>query len=140
MKNKKGVTLVEVTVAVLIFIVAAVPLYYAVSYGSKEEIQLDKVAQANKILASFKEECTNLDYEIVSGFVPSIEDASGMTPNSFKDMLEAQKKYKDFKFHADIKANTLGDFETLEIEAEVTWTRDGGGKSSQRLSFVKVKK
>ena len=60
--NKSGVSLTEISVAVLIFAIVAIPLYYAISYGSKEEIQLDKVAIANKVLESFKDEIKNLDY------------------------------------------------------------------------------
>ena len=137
--SRFGVTMAEVAVAVLIFAVAAIPLYRAISFGAKQEINLDKEAQANKILTSFKEECSELDYDAVDNFKPKI-DGSNVPQKTFKNLLEVQKKYKDFKFEANLQEKKAGDIESLLIEAEVKWTKDGGGEASRKLSFVKVKR
>ena len=136
--NKFGVTLAEVAVAVLIFAVAAIPLYYAISYGAKEEVQLDKIAQANKILSSFKEECIELDYDEVVKLKQGLDGFNA--PKTFNDLMLAQKQYKDFRLTVSATEKTVVDIVSLTVEAEVKWTRDGGGESSQKLSFVKVKR
>lgn len=137
--NKRGVTLIEISVAVLIFALVAIPLYYAITYGSNEEIQLDKVAIANRILESFRDEIKNLDFETVDNYGSNI-DGSQLPPNSFKALLDGQQKYKDFAFKAEIKKpeTTLSDVVSLTIVAEVSWTKGNGEKSTQKISFVKV--
>lgn len=125
--------------AVLIFALAALPLYYAISYGSGEEIQLDKIAIANKILESFRDEVKNLDFETVKAFGSSF-DGRQLPPNSFQKLLDAQEKYKDFKFQAQSERKIVNEIETLNISAEVKWTVGSGGReSSQKISFIKVK-
>ena len=138
-KNKLGVSLTEISVAVLIFAVVAIPLYYAISYGTKEEIQADKVAIANKILESFRDEIKNLSYETVLGLCKgdSIK-ASDLPPNSFGKMYEAQKEYKDFEFEAKAVKNESDGMRSISFNATVTWTRDSGAKSTQKISFIKV--
>ena len=136
-KNKLGVSLTEISVAVLIFALVAIPLYYAISYGSKEEIQLDKVAIANKILESFKDEIKNLDYATVESFGNKIESTQ-LPPNSFQELLKAQKKYKDIKFEAESVEDNNNDVISRKITAEVKWTNGTGNTSSQKISFIKV--
>ena len=138
--NKFGVTLAEVSVAILIFVLAAIPLYYAVSYGAKEEIQIEKTALANKILEAFRDECKNLDYDTVESYGPET-DGSNLPQNTFGELLKAQQKHKDFKFHATIKApdNAIEGIDSLQINADVKWTKEKGGESIQKISFVKIK-
>ena len=136
-KNKLGVSLAEISVAVLIFALVAIPLYYAISYGTKEEIQSDKVAIANKILESFRDEIKNLDFETVSAYGDTIK-ASDLPPNSFGKMYDAQKDYKDFDFEAKAIKNESEGMRSITFNATVTWTRDSGVKSSQKISFIKV--
>lgn len=136
-KNKLGVSLAEISVAVLIFALVAIPLYYAISFGTKEEIQADKVAIANKILESFRDEIKNLDFETVLGYGDTIK-ASDLPPNSFGKMYEAQKEYKDFEFEAKAVKNESDGMRSISFNATVTWTRDSGAKSTQKISFIKV--
>ncbi len=136
-KNKSGVSLTEISVAVLIFAIVAIPLYYAISYGSKEEIQLDKVAIANKVLESFKDEIKNLDYPTVESFGEKIE-ATQLPPNSFQELLKAQQKYKDFKFEAESIEDNNNDVISRKITAEVKWINGSGNTTSQKISFIKV--
>ena len=137
-KNKSGVSLAEISVAVLIFALVAIPLYFAISFGTKEEIQTDKVAIANKILESFRDEIKNLDFETVLSYGDTIK-ASDLPPNSFGKMYDAQKEYKDFEFIASATKNDVDGMRSITFNASVSWTRDGG-KSTQKISFIKVEK
>lgn len=136
-QNKKGVSLIEISIAVLIFALVAIPLYYAITYGSNEEIQLDKIAIANKVLESFRDEIKNLDFATIEEMGSHIT-ATQLPPNSFQKLLDAQQKYKDFAFSAEVEDKTLNDIKSLAFKAEVTWTKGNGQKSSQKISFVKV--
>ena len=135
--NKSGFSLTEISVAVLLFAIVAIPLYYAVSYGSKEEIQLDKIAIANKVLESFRDEIKNLDYATVESLGKDIE-ANQLPPNSFSALWDAQSKYKDFEFKAESIEDKNNDVVSRKITAEITWTNGTGNKSSQKISFIKV--
>lgn len=138
--NRLGVSLTEISIAVLIFAVAAIPLYYGISYGSKEEIQLNKDTIAQNILESFRDEIKNLDFATVESFIVGGEiPVTQLPPNSFQEFLKAQKKYKDFEFKAEVKNPPAGtEVKTLTFKATVTWTKEGGNKSERKISFIKV--
>lgn len=144
-KNKRNaVSLVEIVVAVLVFTLAAIPIYYAISYGAAEETNLEKVAIASKILESFRDEIKDLDYDIVKGLMGATSvwktvDAKGMTPNSFNSLLTAQGKYKDFNFQTEVRVSPGADVESLEFKAEVSWTTGRNKKAKEKISFIRVK-
>lgn len=135
--NRSGFSLTEIVIAVMVFAIVSVPLYYAISFGSKEEIHLEKVSMANKVLEAFRDEIMNLDYKTVESLGNNF-DGTQMPPKSFSELLAAQDKFKDLKLTAVSVANETNDART--ITAEVTWKREGKGDSSVKISFVKVKK
>jgi hypothetical protein len=139
MNKKSGVSTTEIAIAVLVFAVAAIPLYYAISFGSNQDIQLDKIARANKVLESFRDEIKSLDFETVHQYGSPI-DARNLPPNSFNEFLEAQKRYKDYEFKATSDYSNENDIEALIIKAQITWHDGTGNKESiQKISFMKVK-
>ena len=136
--NKSGTSLVEISIAVLIFALCAIPLYYAVSYGSKEEIRMEKVALANKILESYRDEIKNLDYDLAKDF-GSVSDNNGLPPETLK-VVEQAKESKDFKVTVTSGPGPDPDVESTVFKAEVTWIAEGGGEPvTQKISFVKIK-
>ncbi len=138
--NKSGVTLTEISLAVLIFALTAIPLYYAINYGSNEEIQLNKISIANKILEAFKDEVKNLDYNYVDDMCNDEKiETNELPPNSFQSLFNAQKEYKDFNFTGNAKKTTTNDVESIKINAEISWTNGFGQKSNQKITFIKVK-
>ncbi len=136
--NKSGFSLAEISLAVLIFALCAIPLYYAISYGSAEEIQLEKMAIANKLLESFRDEMKNIDFDLAKKDYLTINENS-LPPETFNVYLDAAKKYKDFKFVSDSKANDLNGIESINFKVGVSWTTNSGRIASQSISFVKVK-
>ncbi|MDD3147598.1 MAG: prepilin-type N-terminal cleavage/methylation domain-containing protein [Candidatus Riflebacteria bacterium] len=143
-RNKSaGVSLVEIIVAVMVFAMASIPLYYAISYGASEETNLEKVAIANKILAAFRDEIKNLDYKTVEGLMTATSnwktlDASALPPNSFNSLLTSQKKYKDFEFKTEVRKSPGADLDSLEFKAAVSWTTGRGNTASESIAFIKV--
>ncbi|NLM16686.1 MAG: hypothetical protein GX221_03085 [Candidatus Riflebacteria bacterium] len=136
---KRAVTLTEILVSVLLFALAALPLYKAISSTAKKEIYQDKVATAQRILNVFHQEIQNMPYEQVKLLNP-IDGNHKSPPGTFQALLEVSEKEKDFNFTAKLEPEDVHGVETLKITAEVTWTRTGSQESKRTISFVKVKK
>jgi len=142
-KSRKGLSLVEIIVAVAVFAIAAVPIYYAISYNAADEANIGKRSIAQKILESFRDEIKDLEYDYVVSLMSAGSswkpiNSSGMTPNSFNVLLTAQKEFKDFNFSGEVRTSG-GAVEILEFKTEVTWTSGRGKQESEKLSFIKVK-
>lgn len=142
MKNKKAYTMLEVLVASVIFIIAAIPIYMAVAGGASKGIETTKLSMARKILESFREEFMAKRFEDLEGlaggsttFIP----VSGGYPKTLSDVIEFQKEYKDFELTAEIRVspdrNTV-----IEFRGSVTWTTaDGDKHKPEKLAFMVVK-
>ncbi len=142
--NNLGASLVEIAIALMIFAFAAIPLYYAMSYGAQEETNLEKVAIATKILESLRDEIKDLEFEKVEGSVGATSawktiGVGELPPNAFNELLTGQKKYKDFVFSAEVRKSPGADIDAIEFKAEVSWTTGRGKKSTEKMSFIKVK-
>ena len=145
--NKYGVTLIEVAVAVLIFSAAIVPLYYALSYGARSEIDYEKVAIANKILESFRDEALALDYDDLAGLINadastswSSFTTSSLPPRTFEELLAAQTDFQDFTFSGQVRTPPDALVESMEIRAEISWTSSGPPRDPEQIFFIKVKR
>ena len=140
--KKYGVSLIEIAVALLFFAFAAIPIYYALSYGSKQEVDTEKIAIANKILSSFRDEVISLPYDTAKGFFSATSAwkniGSNVPQNSFQRLLTAQRKYKDFQFSGKVRLIT-NPVEALEFNAQIKWSTNGP-KRLEKVAFVKVKK
>ena len=134
--NKSGVSLPEISIAVLIFALCAIPLYYAIAFGSKEEIKMEKDAIATKILESFRDEIKDLDYDTAVNF-GNFGDSSGLPPETLK-VYEKAKDYKEFKVSCESEQKNEFDIETTTFKAKVTWNAEGA-EVEKKLSVVKVK-
>ncbi len=142
-KGKNGVSLVEIIVAVAVFAIAAVPIYYAISYNAADQTNIGKRSIAQKILESFRDEIKDLEYDYVVSLMGAGANwksfsSSDMTPNSFNVLLAAQQDFKDFAFSGEVKTSG-GAVEILELKVEVTWTSGRGKQEVEKLAFIKVK-
>lgn len=139
-KNKFGVSLIEIAIAILFFAFAAIPIYYALSYGSTQEIDMAKVSIANKILAAFRDEVVRLPYDKAESFFSSATfNEKNLPQKTFEDLLVAQKKYKDFQFSGKVKKVTTP-VDAMQFDAEIKWSNANGPKRLEKISFMKVKK
>ena len=140
-----GVSLVEVMLAVALFIITVVPIYYGLSYGAAEEINLEKRNIARKILESFQDEIKDFDYDDLQKFIKATNAEKSISekdlpPNSFDELVQAQTKYKDFKFSGKVKASEANFIKSIEFKVEVTWTKGTGKTAIEKLAFIKVKR
>lgn len=153
MKNNKdniGVSLVEIAVAILFFAFAAIPIYYALSFGASQEVDTAKVAMANSILSSFRDEIMSLRYD--KGDTTDDNNAQdlfqptgtwkqiGKLPKLFDALLIAQQDYKDFKFKGEVRKAVGSPVEAFEFKAELTWSNPKGPDRLEKIAFVKVKR
>lgn len=141
--KKKAFTLVEVLVASIIFVVAAVPIYYALAGGASKGIETTKLSMARKILESFREEILSRPFDEIEPMAGGATDfvaLSGGHPKTLSEVLEFQKQYKDFSFSPEVRVSP--DRSTvLEFRSSVTWTTaDGSKHPDEKLSFVMVSK
>lgn len=140
LNNKYGVSLVEIAVAVLFFAFAAIPVYYALSYGATQEIDMSKVSMANKVLAAFRDEVMRLSYDEAEGCFPAATfDATALPPETFGDLLTAQRDYKDFQFSGKVEKLT-DPVDAMQFDIEITWSNAKGPERLEKISFMKVKK
>ncbi len=106
-RTNRAVTLVEISLALTILIIAIVPLMRLSSGDAVTAIETEKIQIAERILESIKSELMAMpfkrfyerseaegeDKEIAGPF----ELSDGFYPISLGKVLEIQKKYKDFK-------------------------------------------
>ena len=139
--NKSGISLVEITIAIFIFAVCAIPIYYAISYGSSEEIHLEKRSIGNKILESFRDEVKNLDFKTAQQY-QNFSGNSGLPPDTFKavEHIVNEKKYKDYVVSCTSEETTENDIKIITFKPEVKWTNNKGQEITQKISFVVVEK
>ena len=140
-KNKSGFSLAEISIAVLIFALCAIPLYYAVSYGSAEEIHLEKTAIANKILESFRDEIKNLDFETAKQF-SSFSGNSGLPPETFKvvNQVVNEKHYKDYVVSCTCEEKTEHEIKSITFKPEIKWKNNKNKEITQKITFVIIEK
>ncbi len=142
MKKKKAYSMLEVLVASAIFIIAAVPIYFAIAGGASKGVETTKLSMARKILESFREEIMGRKFEELEGLAggsTAFVAVSGGFPKTLSDVLEFQKDYKDFEFSPEIRVNP--DRNTvIEFRGSVTWSSTGGEKHKpEKLAFMVVK-
>ena len=141
--KKKAFTLVEVLIAAVIFVMGAVPIYYAIAGGAGRSIETTKLSMARKILESFREEIMAKSFEEVAPMVPAGADfdtLEGGFPKTMSEVLDFQRQYKDFSFEPTARFNPSRNT-VIEFMGSVTWTRaDGSKHPDETLAFVMVGK
>ncbi len=104
--NQRAVTLVEICLALTILVVALIPLMRMSSSDAVVVIETEKIQMAERILESIKTEIMAMPfkrfYERIDADGVAAEDvgpfvlSDGFYPISLSEVLEIQKKYKDF--------------------------------------------
>ena len=105
--KKRAITLVEITLACVILIIAIVPLIRNSHSTAEKAIETEKIQMAERILESIKSEMMTMQFKTFydraesESLDPNIagpfELSDAYYPLSIEKVLEIQKKYKDFK-------------------------------------------
>lgn len=119
-----GFSLVEVTIAVFVFILAAWPIYNAITEGAKREIDSTKLAMARKINESVRSEVMSQKFQDVADAVGANTTFSPLDDRFYTkaklDVLDFQKKYKDFELSVEGRVDETR-HSVLHFKAAVTW-------------------
>lgn len=142
MRKKSGYSILEVLIASVVFLLAAMPIYYAVAGNAGKGIETTKLSMARKILESFREEIMSRKFDELEGLAggsTTFIALGGGFPKTMSDVLDFQKQYKDFEFNPEVRVspdrNTV-----LEFKGSITWTTNTGDKvKPEKLAFVVVK-
>lgn len=152
MKQKKAITLVEITIAIVILIAAILPLVKMSSKDAVKAIETEKIQMADRILESIKSEITSMPFkrfyeraeqkdnqESNGPFV--LED--GFYPVTLNEVLEIQRQYKNFEVIGSWSfVVPKGSTERAMVQAEVSCSFErtrGMPKVVRKKSFLVVK-
>lgn len=143
-----GASLLEIIFACVILALAIIPIYRAISSSAEAEIQTTKMAMAKEILNSMRQEILSHPFDdITSELPPSTPIKTYVSlekepyPRTLEKILEAQKKYKDFKLEVQAQFNNNAK-SVIQIEGKVTFTistPQGVKPKSEILTFIQVK-
>jgi len=144
----RGLTLLEILLAVTIMALAVIPIYWSISHNTSVGIQTEKMQMADKILQSIKEEMTSMPYRILwERAKTATKDTLGkfvltddLYPFTLQKVLEIQKKYKDFQVEGSwmfLNRGDPADTSVCQVDVKVLWTQPGKTYDRTR-SFVLV--
>ena len=148
-----GVTLIEISLAIVILIVAIVPLMSLSSRDVTTAIETEKIQMAERILESIKTELMAMPFKTFyerigeeeaqdpDKFGP-YELLDGFYPISLKKVLEIQKKFKDFTVTgswAFSKNKNKVDKTMVQVDVECSFSRAKSSKVVRKKSFLIVK-
>ncbi len=141
-RHRSGFTILEIVVATLVFMLAAIPLYRALSAGAEREIDSTKLSMARKILESVRAEVSAKSFDdlsnLIGGSTSLVDLPTGAYPNTFSEVLTVQKKYKDFALTVKARFATPGS--VIEVKGSVIWTSIKGlPHAPEELTFLIIK-
>lgn len=152
LKAKKAVTLVEITLAVSILVIALIPLLRLTSDDAVTAIETEKIQIAERILESIKSELMALPFkrfyersEVEDGdknFAGPFELSDGFYPISLHKVLDIQKEYKDFEVIGSwsyILKDGKPDKTMVQADICCSFSRAKGPQVKRNKSFLIVK-
>ncbi|MEW6709101.1 MAG: hypothetical protein AB1403_04695 [Candidatus Riflebacteria bacterium] len=150
--SRRAVTLVEITLALTILIIAIIPLLRMSSDDATTAIETEKIQIAERILESIKSELAALPFKRFyerseadgedKNFAGPFELSDGFYPISLGKVLEIQQKFKDFKVVGSWSYLTKdGKIDKTMVQADVScsFSRARGPEVLRKKSFLLVK-
>ena len=139
---RRGFSLVEVIIATVVFVLAAIPIYYALSEGAAREVDATKLAMARKILESARTEVLNKGFEKLKSSMTITKTytdlPTGFFTSAYEEVLKTQRKYKDFEFTAQVRDSATSG-SVLPVKVTETWTTNTNQKHvPEELTFLLV--
>ncbi|MFZ2957524.1 MAG: hypothetical protein WA705_11585 [Candidatus Ozemobacteraceae bacterium] len=138
----RGFSLIEVVAATFIFMLSAIPVYYAISQGAAKEIDSTKLSMARKILESFRQEIMSRKFKEYEDMTPQQSTfiaLQGGYPKTTSEIYDVQKKYKDFVFTPEFRFSGTGK-SVIEFKGKIAWTTsDGKIHAPEEILFLLVK-
>lgn len=152
MSAKRGVTLVEITLALTILLIAIIPLIRMGSDDAATAIETEKIQISERILESIKSELMALPFKRFyersetegedKNFPGPFELTDGFYPVSLGKVLEIQQKFKDFEVVGTwtyiVKDGKI-DKTMVQTDISCSFSRARGPEVTRSKSFLLVK-
>lgn len=138
--SERGLSLLEITIAVFICALAIVPIYHSLAFQSAAEVDATKLAMAKSILSTLRQEIMSRPFEDLKRMTPTGgegELAGQPYPLTLEKVLETQKEFKDFDLIVYAKFSGTGD-KIIQVRGEVIWTDANQTEKKESLSFLHV--
>ncbi|NLM17014.1 MAG: hypothetical protein GX221_04785 [Candidatus Riflebacteria bacterium] len=149
--SKHGLSLMEITLACIILVMALIPLMTNQSSSAKKVIETEKIQMSERILESIKEEMMTTKYSKFNELSKSqgLEKSTAAHPltdayypMTNQEVLIAQQKFKDFEvigtwsyaIDKDGQLNT----QIMNVEVECSFIRDDKSKKSVNKNFLVI--
>lgn len=100
--NHRGISLLEVFLAVAVLMLAVIPLFRHSSHDAVTAIETERISQAEHILQSVQEELSAMPFTRFNVATEGTEEPgpfilpSGFFPVTYSQILDLQSKFKDF--------------------------------------------
>ena len=127
-KNKLAFTLVEITVALGIFALLAIPAYMLFSYSASSENEYHKTAAALRVIETYRDEIKNLSFNVAK------EYKSDLTPQASEIFATEHDKYGLEKEITPEERDNM-----IKITITIKWKNRRGTELKETQTFVKVK-
>ena len=143
-KGQTGLSLLKVLIATLVFMLAAIPIYRAISVGAAKQIDSTKLSMARKILDSFRSEVMSRSFKELADQNPSGSETFVKLSDEYLKNLEidnvmkSQVKYKAFKLEPELRFTTPK--KTIhEFRGVVKWKNSEATVQREEIIFLVVK-
>ncbi len=149
---RRGLTLVEITIAIAILVLALVPLTQISSGDAATAIETEKIQMAEKILESVKSELMAMPfkkfYERAEAegadkeFAGPFQLSDGFYPISLNEVLKIQQKHKDFAVVGSwsfLARDGKLDRTMVQTDISCSFSRAGGPQVVRNKSFLIVR-
>ncbi len=149
---RQGLTLVEITIAIAILILALVPLTQMSSGDATTAIETEKIQMAERILESVKSELMAMPFKKFyeraeaegadKDFAGPFQLSDGFYPISLNEVLKIQQKHKDFAVVGSwsfLARDGKLDRTMVQTDISCSFSRAGGPQVVRNKSFLIVR-
>lgn len=151
MRTRTGFTLIEVVLSLFILALVLGPFLRGLVGQAQVGEDTEKLQMANKILQSVKEEVCSVRFRDFWSFADKNKPNSDgeynlddmFWPHSKEEVMEYQKKYRDFEVTGMLKfvprqGRDAEERSLVYFKVNVTWTQPNMGKQERSTSMMVV--
>lgn len=146
----RGITLLEVFIAVAVLMMAIIPIFHHSSDDAATALETEKIQKADHILQSVKEELVAMPFKKFNVATEGADEddygpyelPSGFFPVTYNEVLELQKKYRDFQIVGTwsyLIRNEKVDRSMVQVDMMVYWDRPKAPPIKRTKSMLIVK-
>jgi len=126
--SARGLTILELVLAVVILAVGIIPIYRFMTRESATALSTEKLQMADKILASIQQELAGTPFRTLTAGLPAngprrLPLSDGHIPLTREKVVAFQQRYKDFGVEGEIEFREQDT--VAQVSVRVFWTIPG---------------